>query len=133
MTGAIYIGLCKHIKTRHPIDTLERRPATVRFRYLRIRINSDADAPPVWCSILGDLSHLGAAVTTNRFDRTSKQIVQMSMFTMDLEQPTSGELRRSRHTPGLYVPRGGYRSSVSTRDIIRRKWDDGRFRTNGQL
>jgi hypothetical protein len=60
MTGAIYIGLCKHIKTRHPIDTLEARPATVRFRS-PIRINSDADALPVWCSILGDLSHLGAA------------------------------------------------------------------------
>jgi hypothetical protein len=62
MTGAIYIGLCKHIKTRHPIDTLEaRRPATVRFRYPAYESNSDADAPPVWCSILGDLSHLGAA------------------------------------------------------------------------
>jgi hypothetical protein len=97
MTGAIYIGLCKHIKTRHP-DTLASNSI-----------------------VLGDLSHLGAAhddeQIRSRYGRN--KLFQMSMFTMDLEQPTSGDPLSRGMLPDCTYRVAGIDPSVSTRDIVR--------------
>jgi poly(A)-specific ribonuclease len=122
MTGAIYIGLCKHIKTRHPIDTLEASSSNSAFSVSpAYESNSDADASPVWCSILGDLSHLGAASDNeqirSRYGRN--KLYQMSMFTMDLEQPTSGDPLSRGMLPDCTYRVADIDPSISTRDIVR--------------
>lgn len=107
MTGAIYIGLCKYIKNRHPDTTGTTLPST-----------SDSSSNS---SVVGNLSHLGAADDDEqiRSHYGRNKLYQMSMFTMDLETPTSGDPLSRGMLPDCTFRIADIDPSVSTRDIVR--------------
>jgi DNA polymerase III epsilon subunit-like protein len=119
MTGAIYIGLCKHIKTRHPPDAT---PASSNGSFsVSPAYDSDHATLKSNSNVLGDLLHLGAAHDNeqirSRYGRN--KLFQMSMFTMDLEQPTNGDPLSRGMLPDCTYRVADIDPSVSTRDIVR--------------
>ena len=97
MTGAVYIGLCNQIKI-HQTDT-----------------PNDESIEGV-----GKLVHLAADENDQEVRSTygRNKLYQMSMYTMDLEEPSRDPLSRGMLPESTYRI-SGIDPSVSTRDIVR--------------